>query len=316
MFIIDIYNKKCIMKNNMKEEQEEKENAISKFVENSILPIIADYFDKKTGKRKVGVHGTGTLFKFLDKYFLITAAHVLRATEGYEDYVGIPVGMNSIEVIKFRDCISYCPEDELLGNIYDIGIIELSDKLGKILEKSYQFLNEQNIRFSIQRNMDIYVSGYPCDWGIFDKTRNILITRTFRFMSKYKISKKKYDEFDPKAHILVEYNKIYYVGGKVDKLVFAEQNLNGISGCSLWSYENIESNVWSAEKCLKVIGIQSGVMKEEYIKGTKWEYMIEIFRHIDKNIFDLLSECNKEQTAVRDVQIAVPKPMKRLSYGK
>jgi len=106
LFTIDIYIKKYIVKNSMDEELEEIEKAISRYVENSITPIIADYEDKKTGERKVGIHGTGTLFKFLDKYFLITAAHVLTATEGYEECVGIPVGKNRTKAIKFKECTS------------------------------------------------------------------------------------------------------------------------------------------------------------------------------------------------------------------
>ena len=42
-------------------------------------------------------------------------------------------------------------------------------------------------------------------------------------------------------------------------------------------------------------------MEAEYIKGTKWVYMIEVFRHIDKNIFNLLSECNENNYIVSNM---------------
>jgi len=148
--------------------------------------------------------------------------------------------------------------------------------------------------------MNIYVSGFPYSWGTFDETKKVFIVTPWSFMSIYKIPKKEYKEFDPKAHILVEYSDIYYVGGNVDKIVIAEQDLKGISGCSLWAFEDIQSTFWSAEKCLKVIGIQSGVMEAEYLKGTKWVYMIEMFKHIDKNIFDLLTECKNVQEKTED----------------
>ena len=260
-----------------------------------MLPIVVDYEDKKTGEHKVGVHGTGTLFKFFDKHFLITAAHVLLATEGYDDNIGIPAGKNSKRALRLYDCTRYCPENKELGNIYDIGVIKLSDIIGELLEKSYQFLNEQNIQFKINRNMYIYVAGFPNILGTFDETENTFNSTTWNFMSKHKIPEREYSEFDPKAHILVEYRKKYYEGGDEDKLVTAEQDLRGISGCSLWAFEDNQSIVWSAEKCLKVIGIQSGVMEAEYLKGTKWVYMIDAFKHIDQDIFDLLSECKKKQ---------------------
>jgi hypothetical protein len=279
----------------MDAEQVARSLSICGYVENSILSILVDYDDKITGERKAGIHGTGTLFKFIGKYFFITAAHILTEMEGYDDFIDISIGKNNIEILTFKDCIKYFPNDNKLRDIYDIGIIQLSESLGKLLEHNYTFLNEQNIQFRISRKTNIYISGFPYSWGRFDKDKNIVRGKPFRLMSKYKTPSKNYDEYDPKAHILVEYSNIYYSFGNKNTPVKVEQNLGGISGSSMWAFEDKQTIIWSAEKCLKVIGIQSGVMNSEYIKGTKWVYMIEAFKHIDNNIFCLLWNCYQNQ---------------------
>jgi hypothetical protein len=279
----------------MDTEQLARNLSICEYVENSILPILVDYDDKTTGERKAGIHGTGTLFKFVDKYFFITAAHVLTEMDGYDDFIGIPMGKNNIQVLTFQDCIKYFPNDDKLRNIYDIGIIQLSENIGKLLEHNYTFLNEQNIQFRIRRETNVYISGFPYSWGKFDKDKNIVLGKPFRLMSKYKTPSKIYDNFNPKIHILIEYADMYYSEGNENKPIKAEQDLRGISGSSLWAFKDTQSTIWSAEKCLKVVGIQSHVMEAEYIKGTKWIYLIEAFRHIDQNIFNLLEDCCQRQ---------------------
>jgi len=277
------------------EEQIARDNAICQYVENSILPILIDYDDLNNGQRMAGILGTGTLFKFFEKYFLVSAAHVLTSTEGYDDYIGIPIGKDNIQVLTFQDCVKYFPNDDTLRDIYDIGIIRLSDNHGKQLEQCYHFLNELDIRFKINKEMNIYISGFPYSWGRFDENKNILIGKPFRLMSIYKTPRKNYDNFDPKVHILVEYSDMYYSWGNENKPIKAEQDLGGISGSAMWAFEDNQTTIWSAEKCLKVIGIQSHLMKAEYIKGTKWVYLIEAFKHIDQDIFNLLSECKEKQ---------------------
>jgi hypothetical protein len=110
-------------------------------------------------------------------------------------------------------------------------------------------------------------------------------------MSQFKEPKTKdFKYYDPQVHFLIEYSDVYYAGNDPNKKEKAEQNLGGISGCSIWTYNDNVAGVWSVEKCLKVIGIQSHLMESEYLKGTRWGYIISAFKNIDMNIFNLLSE--------------------------
>lgn len=274
--------------------QRARETAIIQYVRKSILPIIGYFDNNETGERRAGIHGTGTLFKFLDKYFLVTAAHVLEPIdELYEKNIGIPVSKKKPDVITLHDCERYLSNDETMRNKYDFGIIKLSDKLGKELEQNYHFLNEKNVSFKNYNRMKIIISGYPECWTSFDNKESILYSKPFNFMSRRIIPTKTYDNYDPNAHILAEYTENYYIEGDVGRYVPAEQELGGISGSSMWTIEDNQLGIWSPEKNLKVIGIQSAIMKNEYIKGTKWIYMAEAFKCIDDDIYLLLSECIK-----------------------
>ena len=274
-----------------------KLNSICKFVEKSIIPIIVCLEDEKTGKYKSGIHGTGTLFKFLDKYFIISAAHVLSPLDKrYENKIGIPIAKNKPEVITLNNCIISTPFDNEICNKYDYGIIELSTYYGKDLEENYIFLNEDNISFKIYDKMNIYISGYPASWTYFDDNTNILHTVPFKLMSRRKTPQKNYPEYDQNAHIMVEYNDSYYFGTDIKNKIIAEQDLGGISGCSIWADEDYSKEFWCPKNNLKIIGIQTGFMKAEYIKGTKWIFLAEAFKHYDENIYKLLFECREKQS--------------------
>jgi hypothetical protein len=273
--------------------QDARELAISKFVEKSTIPIIAYRDDSETRERIAGIHGTGTLFKFFERYFLITAAHVLeQIVQRNEKNIGIPIDKNKPDLITLHNCMIYIPSEEEIREKCDFGIIGLTNELGKNLEQNYNFLNETNISFRIYEKMTIIITGYINKWAKFDKNKNILYTVTpFKLMSRRKVPQNNYNEYDPKIHILAEYGETLFLGGDINKRMPAEQELKGISGSSMWTIEDDSSDIWSAEKCVKVIGIQTAFMEKEYIKGTKWIYMVEAMKHIDINIHSLLSDC-------------------------
>ena len=154
------------------------------------------------------------------------------------------------------------------------------------------------MRFEVVFAMNIYISGYPASWTYFDDRTNILHTTPFKLMSRRKIPEKNYPEYDPDAHIIAEYKDTYFFGPDLDNKAIAEQDLKGISGCSMWTDEDYSTDIWSPEKCLKIIGIQTGFMEAEYIKGTKWIYLAEAFQHYDLDIYKLLSECREKQSVI------------------
>jgi len=118
-----------------------------------------------------------------------------------------------------------------------------------------------------------------------------LFSYQFDLITKYKIPKESYSKCDQNAHILVEYGCKLYIGGNETKPVLAEQELFGISGSSMWEVIEEQYNIlWSAEKYMKIVGIQCSIMEEEYIKGTKWEYLIDLFKGIDEEIYNLLCD--------------------------
>jgi len=249
----------------------------------------------ETGKRIAGIHGTGTLFKFMGKYFLISASHVLeQIDQKNEKNIGIPIDKNKPDLITLLNCKIYTFNKEEIREKCDFGIIGLTNELGESLEQNYIFLNEKNITFKLYEEMTIIITGYINKHTIFDNNNILYIPAPFKLMSRRKVPEKNYSEYDPRIHILAEYGKTLFFGGDENKHIPAEQELKGISGSSMWTIEDDSSVIWSAEKCVKVIGIQSAFMEEEYIKGTKWKYTAEAFKYIDTNIYSLLIECKSK----------------------
>ena len=195
---------------NQKIMRSEQGTAISNYVSKSILPIIVYKEDKETGERRAGSAGTGTLFKFYDKYYIVTAGHVLTAIKNFNGDVGIPIDKKTIDVPSIKDCILYWPDKEDILDKYDIGIIKLSHDTGKKLEKNYNLLNENYIKFTYNKNNDVFISGYPSALEKFDERNDLLSNYRFELQTKYKIPKDDYKEYDPKAHILVEYGSAYW----------------------------------------------------------------------------------------------------------
>jgi hypothetical protein len=88
----------------------------------------------------------------------------------------------------------------------------------------------------------------------------------------------------------MESSNIHYADGVTPTGIASPAELQGISGCSIWSYEDDDAPIWTAEKCLQVIAIQTGVSASGWIKGTRWAYVANAFKSIDPEISQSLQE--------------------------
>ena len=63
--------------------------------------------------------------------------------------------------------------------------------------------------------------------------------------------------------------------------------VEGVSGSSLWAYRRKgwdNAAVWSPEHVLKVIGIQSAYMKNNYLRGKSWGVVLSLLNELDAPI--------------------------------
>ena len=47
-------------------------------------------------------------------------------------------------------------------------------------------------------------------------------------------------------------------------------NLHGISGASVWGFMPKEGALWSAERQVKVVAIETGYLRETYVRAQSW----------------------------------------------
>lgn len=264
-----------------------KHKAITEYVEKVIIPIIVDRTNQD-GNRTAGTYGTGTLFQFDEKKYLITAGHILEDIEKIKDFVGIPLGRVNAQIFTFDGCILHYPSDPKVREKYDIGVVELTDEIVSGLKKEYYFLSYDNVS-KVKYDKVFYISGYPFTYSKLNKEEDLIVGKPFRFMSvPKKPVKSDLQYYDPSAHILIQYSDVYYVNGDEQKEEVSLQELGGISGCSVWNYLDETEGIWTPEKCLKVVGIQSTMSKANWLKAVKWGYVINAFKKIDEGVYEKL----------------------------
>ena len=64
-------------------------------------------------------------------------------------------------------------------------------------------------------------------------------------------------------------------GGKVVSV----EGINGMSGSAIWEiHEALDQEVWTPERALRLVGIQSAAKKGSYVRGNKWAFLREAFK--------------------------------------
>lgn len=271
----------------------EKNRAIMAYVEKSIIPIICDHTE---GERRIaGTCGTGSLFEFDDKYFLVTASHLFDAVNEVKEWIGIPVAQKNSDIYTLNNCVLSRPDTAEEREKYDIAILCLDNSVARKLKRNYNFLTYANVD-RMRSNEWFYVSGFPFTFSKLFAATNQVVGIPFRFMSHHKSpSEEDLQWYDPAVHILVEYSDTYYESGINPIPIASPSNLDGISGCSIWNYEDDPKGIWAPQNCLKVVGIQTRVRRGSYIKGTKWGYVINAFASVDQAIHQKLVNIMKSK---------------------
>jgi len=267
----------------------EKNRAIMAFVEQTIIPIVIDYTDQD-GKRVAGTYATGTLFQFDDKYFMMSASHVFDDIEKIKNFVGIPVAFENAQILSFDKCILSRPDNPVARNLYDIAAVRLDSFIVNELKKHYRFLTYSNVG-GIDYTGSFYVSGFPSIFSRFEEKQSRVVGAPFRFMTSATVPTQ--DDLrlmNPSVHILLQYGETVYENGINKTGVSAPKDLGGISGCSIWNYVEDESGLWTPERVLKVVAIQTSVKKYSWIKGTKWDSIANAFENIDPQISQKIKE--------------------------
>jgi hypothetical protein len=253
---------------------EHENNALHNFFIQVSLPIITTEGDQ------FFIIGTGTLFKIAGRHFLITAAHILD--DFHSERWAFPTGPHSGEIRTFGAAEFTRTTDESA----DICIVELKDPDAiAMLEREWRFLTLDNIWLPDLSAQAVFLSGFPSVRAKYADGN--LRGRLFVVRSTYNT-----DRPEPKGAPPLKRGVDFFIHyqNRVNELTgenIADVQIQGTSGCSIWAYKEqgwVASTVWTPETALRVIGIQSAYVKNQYLRAKSWGAVLLILGNMDPQL--------------------------------
>ncbi|MCL9770196.1 serine protease [Flavobacterium sp. HXWNR69] len=217
--------------NNFLERFQKYKNELIRATTNSILDSTIQFF-YDNAKGEPAPTGSGLLISIADRFFMLTAAHVIA-----EDYNSIFIILPDKE-LTLGGKLHFTPlplsgkrEDDKI----DIAIMELEDSVVSDILSSFKFITLDNIEIGHKVDeLPYYLSvGYPA-------------TKTKKVWKQDEISAIPYPyQTEPEPKFEFEkfgFNKFSHIAVKFDGKVTSESNksvhsapkMNGISGSGLW----------------------------------------------------------------------------------
>lgn len=208
----------------------------------------------KWGKCPPEPIGTGVLLGYNEKYYVISAAHVVQpyATNQIrnpykeeDDYEDPDDAKLSLENIGFYSNGFFYPLQRVVftntNNPIECNVdlavipldIETADEL-RGQKKHFVDISLIGISHSISLESRYFVYGFPAEWTNLNSDK--IVSRPLKLNTKGFIVEKGIDlNYDPRYNIFIEYNpnKLVYIQSD-NKLDISSPN--GISGCGLWYY--------------------------------------------------------------------------------
>jgi hypothetical protein len=229
--------------------------AIEQFMRSVTVPLF-------TGEDARVFAGTGSLFAVADRHFIVTAAHVVEEVK------------NPAELA--------CPEHPVKGEIYSLGSITVarpqkssidvavmemtSPETITRMREGWRFLGLRNIRAPHDRGVFV-LSGFPVALGshmngkVLAPMATVYTERLLDVPTEAKIP------VDPTLDLFFHYDK---EGVTLSNHPFTSPSLKGASGGSVWEYTPVRGALWSPEAAVKVIGVQSAFLRDQYFRAKNW----------------------------------------------
>jgi hypothetical protein len=267
------------------EEEKIRLHAIYEFLQRCTVPILAVFGENRW------ITGTGTLFEFGARHFLITAKHVLEDFDpktdarGYPrltwEQVGLPLNRRAggeRNVWTIPKAVIHLPDD----NIYDVAIVEIdAPGLVENLKKEWHFLSAPNVRIVSHGSDRFIVAGYPDKTTVKDG-ESLVSTFFCNLTSRYVGSLDGVNwktPFDPSVDFLLANSDTFVspagLSGPMPKV-------QGISGSSVWQIlpPDVTQGVWTAESQIRVVAVETTVVENMFFRAKLWAVAWNIFRQI------------------------------------
>lgn len=251
-------------------------NELIRATTNSILKSTIQFFyDNEKGEQKAT--GSGLLINVADRYFLLTAAHVIA-----ENFNNIYVILPDKE-LQLGGQLHFTPlptsgkrEDDKI----DIAVMELADNVVADLLSTFQFITLDNIGIG-HKNPDngYYLSvGYPATKTKKVWNKNEISSVPFTYQTEIN-GNFDFDKsgFSPLTHIAVEFDG--KVKSEKNKYAHKAPDLNGISGSGLWFLQDFATpNMVNNKQLVGLLIERVNTVKNKALIATRIELVTEFIR--------------------------------------
>lgn len=223
-------------------------------------------------------HGTGTLFRIAQRYFVITAAHVFK--EAREHGVTLRIlekepGTKLMHIVGDFHCVRPNQGDDF----YDLAVRELDKEMVEFLA-GYQFVQLLDVDTTQAVVDDLYfVCGFPTKLAREARVgeAGLRLTRFFALTYPHQGATEELPNYQRDCHILLDARRKFAV-----ELVGTgpmPDTLRGISGCSIWKTNlmTVGRENWTPAHA-RIIAVQTQVYtKAQLIRGTMWKIVANLF---------------------------------------
>lgn len=250
-------------------------DAVESFMLKITVPIFYSTADGLTD-----LIGTGTFFQIEERHFLITAAHLFDDIDPAD--LAVPqycTGKHQLRLIGNSKL--YLPSKKFVESV-DIAIVEilLPDSINFIMS-GWKSLTFDNIS-SPTAEGHFLLCGFPCERtkkDAEDFTGEMISVITTRLV-KAPHGAKQPVNYGVDLFFSCDKSAFDHSGRQV-----SIPRLQGVSGASIWEIDKSENSlVWTPEKSLKVVGIQSSSLHGEFFRAKNWDYVSQMFGKIDPKL--------------------------------
>lgn len=218
-------------------------------------------------------HGTGTLLRIADRYFLVSAAHVLRQAHDGQAilFLGSQDDKGLLQLYKNFQCVRADRFDDSL----DVAVSELDQEMVDHLG-AHRFLGLMDIvTQDCSSEEDIYlVTGYPTAIATkWQPGQSTMILPRWSLLTALYTGKKNFTTYQKGHNILLQRSGNTVSIGELD--IPMPPKLEGISGGGIWktNYAALQDG-WTADKA-KLVAVETSVFANA-IKGTSFKAVAKL----------------------------------------
>lgn len=223
--------------------------------------------------------GTATLFSHGSRLFLVTSDHVLEGTA--IDKIVVPHRHEGkADLITLGNVRVTRPADSFL----DVAVLEIrGEKSAAKLREGWNVVSKEMIA-DCPEGGSFLLLGYPSQLrnhqpltaDVEHPPFTILTSRIRRTPEEALDNQDREPVFSDVDLFFSHQLKGRDDDGSVKDL----PRLNGMSGCTVWSYIPSDSHkLWTPETHLRAVGIQSGVLAGSYIRAKSWRWAVSAIEH-------------------------------------